>query len=95
MKAQKTPARTCIGCRTTSDKREFVRFVRSPEGHIELDATGRASGRGAYVCSQRDCFELAYKGRRFASALRVSLNEDDYDRLRRDFFAHISSSATE
>lgn len=94
MKAPKSPARTCIGCRTTSDKLNFVRFVRSPEGHVDLDVTGRASGRGAYVCTQRDCFELAYKGRRFASALRVSLDEDDYDRLRRDFLAHISSSGT-
>lgn len=95
MKTHKSPARTCIGCRTTSDKREFVRFVRSPEGHINLDVKGRAAGRGAYVCAQRDCFELAYKGRRFASALRVSLSEDDYDRLRRDFIAHISPAAAE
>lgn len=91
MTAQKTPIRTCIGCGETSDKRAIVRFVRTPDGYVELDATGKAKGRGAYMCEQLDCYELAYKRRKLASALRVALNEDDYDRLRRDFSALLAA----
>jgi len=85
MKPRKVPTRTCTGCATTSDKRRFVRVVRTPEGHVEIDATGKANGRGAYLCAEPDCFEMARKRRRLDSALRVSLKEDDYTRLRRDF----------
>jgi predicted RNA-binding protein YlxR (DUF448 family) len=85
MKPRKVPTRTCTGCRTSSDKRQFVRVVRTPEGHVELDPTGKANGRGAYLCASPDCFEVARKRRRLDAALRVSLQEDDYTRLRRDF----------
>jgi len=85
MKPRKAPTRTCTGCAATSDKRRFVRVVRTPEGHVEIDPTGKANGRGAYLCADPDCFEMARKRRRLDSALRVSLKEDDYTRLRRDF----------
>lgn len=85
MKARKVPVRTCTACRTSSDKRQFVRVVRTPDGHVEIDATGKANGRGAYLCANPDCFEVARKRRRLDSALRVSLKDDDYTRLRRDF----------
>jgi predicted RNA-binding protein YlxR (DUF448 family) len=62
-----------------------VRVVRTPEGHVEIDATGKANGRGAYLCADPDCFETARMRRRLDSALRVSLKDDDYTRLRRDF----------
>jgi predicted RNA-binding protein YlxR (DUF448 family) len=52
---------------------------------VEIDPTGKANGRGAYLCADPDCFEMARKRRRLDSALRVSLQEDDYTRLRRDF----------
>ena len=91
MTAQKTPIRTCIGCGQTSAKRTVVRFVRTTEGHVELDASGKKKGRGAYMCEQLDCYELAYKRRKLASALRVALSEDDYDRLRRDFNALLTA----
>jgi len=85
MKQRKVPTRTCTGCATSSDKRAFVRFVRTPEGHVEVDPTGKANGRGAYLCADADCFERARKRRRLDSALRVTLREDDYTRLKRDF----------
>lgn len=85
MKQRKVPTRTCVGCSESSDKRRFVRFVRTPDGHVEVDSTGKAGGRGAYLCAEPDCFEMARKRRRLDSALRVSLKEDDYTRLRRDF----------
>jgi len=85
IKQRKVPTRTCTGCATSSDKRQFVRFVRTPEGHVEVDPTGKANGRGAYLCADADCFEMARKRRRLDSALRVALKEDDYTRLKRDF----------
>lgn len=85
MRPRKVPTRTCTGCATASDKRRFVRIVRTPDGHVEIDPTGKANGRGAYLCADPDCFEMARKRRRLDSALRVSLQEDDYIRLRRDF----------
>jgi predicted RNA-binding protein YlxR (DUF448 family) len=85
MKARKVPTRTCTGCATSSDKRTFVRVVRTPEGHVEVDPTGKANGRGAYLCADPDCFEMARKRRRLDSALRVTLKDDDYTRLKRDF----------
>ena len=85
MKQRKVPVRTCTGCATSSDKRGFVRVVRTPEGHVEIDPTNKANGRGAYLCADPDCFEMARKRRRLDSALRVSLKEDDYTRLKRDF----------
>lgn len=85
MKARKVPTRTCTGCGLSSDKRRFIRVVRTPEGHVEIDPSNKANGRGAYVCASPDCFEMAVKRRRFDSALRVNLQDDDYARLRRDF----------
>jgi predicted RNA-binding protein YlxR (DUF448 family) len=85
MKPRKVPTRTCTACGLSSDKRGFVRFVRTPEGHVEVDPTGKAAGRGAYLCAEPDCFEVARKRRRLDSALRVALRDDDYSRLRRDF----------
>ena len=50
MKAKKTPQRKCLGCNTVKDKKDLIRVVRSPEGDIRVDKTGKKPGRGAYVC---------------------------------------------
>ncbi|HET6498765.1 MAG TPA: YlxR family protein [Coriobacteriia bacterium] len=83
-RTRRAPIRTCVGCGLTGDKRSLVRLVRSVDGHIELDPTGKARGRGAYVCSGTECFERAIARKRLNTALRVNLHEDDLDRLRRD-----------
>ncbi|MDZ4654555.1 MAG: YlxR family protein [Coriobacteriia bacterium] len=85
MKTRKIPLRTCVACGREADKREFVRIVRTPDGEVTVDPTGKANGRGANVCSTTDCFEQAVKRRRFAAALRVNLHEEDMERLRREF----------
>lgn len=95
MRARKTPVRTCVGCGKQSDKREFVRLVRTPEGHVEVDVTGRVNGRGAYICPQTGCFDAAVKRRRFSSALQVDLREDDLERLRRDLEGSLECRTTE
>jgi len=71
------PQRTCIGCRTASAKREFVRVVRSPEGTVQVDAGGKRAGRGAYLCAQRSCWEEALKKDRLARALRTTISASD------------------
>ncbi len=95
MKARKVPTRTCTACGTASDKRRFVRVVRTPEGHVEIDRSGKANGRGAYLCADPDCFEIARKRRRLDSALRVGLKEDDYIRLRRDFDSLLDDTSSQ
>jgi len=80
-KAKHVPQRTCIGCRTTSSKREFVRIVRTPEGSIEVDATGKRDGRGAYVCARPECWAEAIKKDRLANALRATITQSDREAL--------------
>ena len=55
------PQRTCVACKQTRPKRELIRVVRSPDGHITLDPTSKKSGRGAYVCARRSCWDIALK----------------------------------
>jgi uncharacterized protein len=85
IKARKKPVRTCLGCGQPGDKRDLVRVVRSAEGDVTVDPTGKASGRGAYLHPVPACFEAAVRRRRFDPALRVNLREDDVERIRRDF----------
>jgi predicted RNA-binding protein YlxR (DUF448 family) len=78
---QKKPQRSCVACRTTADKRELIRYVRTAEGEVLCDPTGGRPGRGAYLCGEERCFERARKGHLLDRALRVKLGEDDYERL--------------
>jgi predicted RNA-binding protein YlxR (DUF448 family) len=66
------PQRTCIACHTTKAKRELLRIVRTPIGHIELDEKGKKSGRGAYLCARYSCWELALKKGRLEQEFEMS-----------------------
>lgn len=83
---RRVPLRTCIGCRTVRPKRELVRVVRTPEGAVELDTTGKRSGRGAYICPDEGCLDEATRARRWEKALGISpdsaLIEKLKDRIR-------------
>ena len=81
--ARHIPQRTCIACRTTSDKGEFVRIVRTAEGTVVADPTGKRDGRGAYLCANRACWEDALKKDRLARALRTAISPADREELRR------------
>jgi predicted RNA-binding protein YlxR (DUF448 family) len=70
------PQRTCVACRTARPKRELVRIVRTPEGTVMVDETGKRSGRGAYLCRQRDCWETALARRQLERALKVTLTAE-------------------
>jgi predicted RNA-binding protein YlxR (DUF448 family) len=85
MRPRKPAIRTCIGCGLSQEKREVVRFVRLPDGTVEVDPTGKANGRGAYVHTSLECFETAIRKHKVPSALRTHVSEDDIGRLRAEF----------
>lgn len=85
MRPVKSHIRTCLGCGREAEKRDLVRIVRSPEGEVFVDPSGKKSGRGAYVCAQETCLEAAIRKGRIGHALRATVKEDDIERLRREF----------
>jgi hypothetical protein len=75
------PLRTCVACRTARPKRELVRIVRAPDGNVSIDTTGRAAGRGAYLCADGACWPTAIKKSAIERALSVTLPADLRSRL--------------
>ncbi len=80
-KVRKIPMRQCMGCNEHKPKGELLRVVRSPEGAVSLDTTGRASGRGAYLCRDVKCLRRARKSRRLDSTLECTIPDEVYDRM--------------
>ena len=76
LKPRKIPMRMCVGCHEMKPKRELLRVVRSPEGVVSLDCTGKKPGRGAYCCYQADCLKRALKQGQLSRQLEVSLGEE-------------------
>lgn len=81
MKQKKLPVRMCSGCQQHRTKKELVRVVRSPEGEISLDSTGKKSGRGAYLCPNPQCLRLARKAKRLERSLSCQIPDDIYTLL--------------
>lgn len=79
--------RSCIACGAQAGKASLLRIVRTPEGSVAFDATGRAPGRGAYVCSA-ECFAAACKRKKLDRALKATLGSDDYEQIAADIAAH-------
>lgn len=75
------PQRTCVACRDTSAKRQLVRVVRQPDGSVKVDATGKANGRGAYLCARPACWDKALKHALLERALKTSLSAEDQAHL--------------
>ena len=78
---KKIPQRRCVGCGEHFPKGELVRVLRTPEGEVTLDLTGKKSGRGAYICKKSACLQKARKSRRIESSLECSIPEEVYDRM--------------
>ena len=76
------PQRTCVACRTVRSKRELVRVVRTSEGAVMVDETGKRSGRGAYLCRQRVCWKTALEQNQLERALKVTLVAETKAQLR-------------
>ena len=81
MKTKKIPLRMCLGCGEMKPKRELIRVVKSKEGDISLDLTGKKSGRGAYICKSVECFEKARKARKFERSFSCMISEDIYNSM--------------
>jgi predicted RNA-binding protein YlxR (DUF448 family) len=73
---RRLPERSCVACRTTRSKRELVRIVRLPDGAVTVDATGRAPGRGAYLCRDASCWDTAGRKRAIEHALKAAVSAD-------------------
>ena len=71
------PIRTCIVCKQSKPKRELLRVVRTPDGHILMDATGKRSGRGAYLCARLSCWQDALKKKRLEQEFEQPLSDED------------------
>ncbi len=74
-KKRKIPQRMCLGCRENKNKRELLRVVRTVEGEVALDPTGKKAGRGAYVCRSEECLKRAIRGKGLEKNLRCQLPE--------------------
>ena len=78
MGTKKIPMRMCTGCREMKPKKELIRVVKTAEGEIKLDATGRLNGRGAYICRDKECLMKAKKTNALSRAFETNVSEDIY-----------------
>ena len=74
--AKKIPLRMCLGCREMKPKSELIRVVKSPEGEVSLDFTGKKPGRGAYVCHDASCFKRTVKSNALARVFKTQISSD-------------------
>jgi predicted RNA-binding protein YlxR (DUF448 family) len=94
VKQKKLPQRTCVGCRAIKLKRKLIRIVRTPEGTIIVDQTGKANGRGAYVCVKTECLEAAFRSKRLSKALDVEIDKDEIVRIKDELDRIIKASTS-
>jgi len=92
VKNLKIPIRTCIGCQCKKPKREMIRIIRTPDGKIEIDKTGKKSGRGAYLCDNIECLDIALKKNNLNKSLKQDIPLQTIDELRRAFLKNISEN---
>lgn len=78
------PMRKCVGCGEMIGKKGAVRIVRDKDGNISIDPTGKKSGRGAYICADIKCLELARKGHRLERSLKTGIPDEIYDSVKKE-----------
>lgn len=81
MKKRKIPLRKCVGCNEQKTKKELIRIVKSKEGEISIDFSGKAHGRGAYICPDEECLKAAQKRKAFNRAFQQEIPQDIYEKL--------------
>ena len=81
MTEKKVPLRRCAGCNEQKSKKEFVRVIRTPEGEILLDESGKANGRGVYLCPKKSCLQKARKAKRLERNLKVAIPDEIWTQL--------------
>ena len=82
MKLKKIPMRMCVGCKELKPKKELLRIVALPTGIIELDRTGKKSGRGVYICNSCECFQKAFDSQGLERSLKRPVSRDVYDAIK-------------
>ena len=82
--AKKIPLRQCVGCGEMKGKKEMIRVIKTPEGEICLDATGKKNGRGAYVCPSCECLERAIKSRGLERSFSCAIPAEVYEQLKEE-----------
>ena len=82
--AKKIPLRQCVGCGEMKSKKEMMRVLRTAEGEICLDTTGKKNGRGAYICPNMDCFLAAKKTKGLERSLKMAIPEEIYEELQKE-----------
>ena len=87
---KKIPQRQCMGCRERREKRQLIRVVRSPEGEVSLDFSGKKNGRGAYLCPNPDCLKKAIRAKSLDRSLEVTIPQEVYDRLEKEMEAGVN-----
>ena len=83
--AKKIPLRQCVGCAEMKGKKDLMRVLKTAEGDICLDVTGKKNGRGAYVCKNRDCLKLARRNKGLERSFKMSIPNEVYDTLEEEF----------
>jgi len=81
---RKIPQRVCVGCGEMKSKKEMLRVLKTAEGEILLDATGKKNGRGAYLCFSRECLTKAIKGKGLERSFKMSIPKEVYDKLEKE-----------
>ena len=87
MSAKKTPMRMCTGCREMKPKQQLIRIVKTPDGEIKLDTTGRLNGRGAYICKSADCLKKAQKAGALSRAFETDVAYEVYAAIERELLS--------
>lgn len=82
--AKKTPLRQCIGCGESKEKKELIRIIRTPEGRIEWDQTGKKNGRGAYLCRSQSCLNKVMKSKGLDRSFKMSVSKEIYEQLSKE-----------
>ena len=83
-KIKKVPMRKCLGCGLSFSKKELIRVVRTPQGDVIIDKTGKANGRGAYVCKSKECLKKAIKSKRINHSLEVEISAELMEELSKE-----------
>lgn len=93
MKTKKIPMRRCVGCMESKPKKELIRVVSAPDGGLSVDPTGKANGRGVYLCPNPECFATAKKKRAIARGLEIEINEQQMEQLLRELEEHAGKNS--
>ncbi|MBR6252416.1 MAG: YlxR family protein [Clostridia bacterium] len=82
---KKIPMRRCLGCMESKPKIELIRIVKSQDGAINVDRTGRLNGRGAYFCDSIDCLDKAIKAGRISKEFEMQISKEDYEKIKEQY----------